>query len=137
MNDFLFHGKRVDNGEWVEGLLFFYHDSFYQEYRLRIQNLKTKVSFEVDPDTVGQYSGKDDKNHKKIFDGNIIKESSNGIIGVVRFGEYTNNQDYNHIGFYIQWDDEFSDCYRQDLGFWTDRREIEVIGDVHDKFKVL
>lgn len=72
MREILFRAKRIDNGEWVEGLLFYHYDSFYEEYRLHIQKVKLKVSFEVDPNTVCQFTGLVDKHNKKIFENDIV-----------------------------------------------------------------
>lgn len=73
MREILFRGKRVDNGEWVEGLLFYHYDRFYEEYRLHIQKVKSKVSFEIDPDTVGEFSSLYDRKNKEIFEGDILE----------------------------------------------------------------
>lgn len=72
MREILFRGKRTDNDSWVEGLLFYYYDSFYEEYRLHIQKAKPKVSFEIDPNTICQYTGLVDRYNKKIFENDIV-----------------------------------------------------------------
>lgn len=110
MREILFRGKRIDNGNWIEGMLFYYYDSFYEEYRLRIQNPKTKVNFEIDPKTICQYTGLVDRHNKKIFDGDIVRETITSYyqpIGKICYNvencqwriEYVNNiVSVGHIG---------------------------------------
>ena len=54
MREYLFHGKRVDNGEWVEGNLTVWPDG-----SASIDNGPTVTSplYAVIPESVGQYTG--------------------------------------------------------------------------------
>lgn len=69
MREILFRGKRVDNGEWVYG---YYTKHKTGKVFIKEANADCKRSFEVIPESVGQYTGLK-ANDKKIFEGDIIK----------------------------------------------------------------
>lgn len=70
MREILFRGKRKDNGKWISGYLFLVWETAYICWGTTngIPNME-----EVIPETVGQFVGADDKNRRKIFEGDIVE----------------------------------------------------------------
>ena len=148
MIELLFHGKRVDNGEWIEG---YYYESKISGCFILSPKIKAREkdgvvindSFEVAkviPETVGQYTGLTDKNGKKILDGDIISaitlDTGNEQRAVVCFGNFIdeNNGD-EYIGFFIEFDGIKTTITQ--LAMEECKNRIEVIGNIHDNPELL
>ncbi len=89
-----FRGKRVNNGEWVYGYLTMCTDgSCYITTEVERNVLRyvkgkpsyvfTRIEYEVDPKTVGQYTGMEDKGENKIIEGDLYRSVSGYIFEVV------------------------------------------------------
>jgi hypothetical protein len=76
MREYIFHGKREDNGEWVEGNLTVWSDG-----SASIDPVSTPSSplYAVIPESVGQYTGFDEwmlddaSRNAKLYEGDIIE----------------------------------------------------------------
>lgn len=141
MREYLFRGKRLDNGEWVEGDLrhggYFLNDpSVY----ICVPFADTIMNCPVDPNTVGQYTGMQDIAGKRIFEGDFVKAMlTRDCGGGEQVREETGAIGYDTIGMiglmdYLLgvtpvWSDFFHELSLS--GLVTDF-SFEVIGNIHD-----
>lgn len=125
MREILFRGKRIDNGQWVEGS--YCHaeklDRSGDEHFI-IEYSANGSSHRVDPVTVGQYTGLKDKNGKRIFEGDIVDIlTENEEIGVV---------EYEDGGFLVS-----ADGFCVDFHANINGADLDVIGNIHDNPEML
>ena len=116
--EILFRGKRVDSSEWFEGSYWLSRSAVRETTYITdgYGNL-----FCVIPETVGQYTGLNDKNNVKIFEGDILK---------FRSGIYSVEWDNEHSKF-LQRNGQFS----RELHIWIAKSEI--VGNIHDNPELL
>ena len=77
----LYRGKRTKDGVWIEGPLLFVEDkpAIYDQTDTDISAVweygeaRLWGCCEVDPETVGQFTGVTDKNGKKVFEHDIVR----------------------------------------------------------------
>jgi uncharacterized phage protein (TIGR01671 family) len=146
MREILFRGKRKDNGEWFYGDLLQNIDVI----KIREQEKEIKYiarSFEVVPETIGQYTGLTDKNRTKIFEGDIVEvwykqrtlennTEPQKYKAIIVFG---NPNCFYSWGYQLKMIDDFP--YNNDILLWVEMEDtgafVEVIGNIHDNPELL
>lgn len=138
MREILFRGKK-DDDEWVYGS--FCMDALEQfnglcgvDGFIRLYDkAKGKMqTYEVDRETVGQYTGKTDKNKKRVFDGDIIRmfdAKPPFDVGVVQWDD--------HDQCYVVRSTWSEKCHLTDFGNLGRPEYFEVIGNIHDNPELL
>lgn len=132
MREILFRGKQLDNGKWIEGSLMDCRPHYKWQWILYLaegeDGMMTCYKEEVDPDTVGQYTGLMVKG-KRIFEGDILSGLfifGMRVAGVVEFRDGS---------FGVKWmrgtNEEFS-AFTSCCNI-----EWEVIGNIHDDPELL
>ena len=129
MREILFRGKRISNGQFVSGDLEcnkISNKSFIHTYS---SDGKFCRQFEVDPATVGQYTGVVDKNGKQVFEDDIIGYTDTDIFGVVN--RYHEGNFYINTDTYCNYTSD-NDC--ANVGYMMNRAttKLHVIGNIHD-----
>ena len=98
---FLFRGKKIDNGEWIQGYLY---GIWERRYILWGMTNDIPNMVEVDPETVCQCTAMPDKNKKLVFEHDIVWDSDERA-----FYEIIWNQED------MCWNVEDADCHKSEF----------------------
>jgi hypothetical protein len=121
MREILFRGKRKDNGEWVYG---FYRSYIYRKKKHAWLETIDRI-WEVKPETVGQYTGLEDINGVKIFEGDIV-----------RYGDFGRIPEPDISMDKVVWENGGFIIGGEYMGL-SYSVEIEIIGNIHDNPELL
>ena len=123
MREILFRAKRIDNGDWIEGLPSCDINGNLTEFEVYRGFANCEIA-DVDSETVCQWTGLTDKNNRKIFEGDICKIHSGPI-------------DEEDGCFSVEWDEGdarfalYGEGLTVDFGNYHGH-ECEVIGNIFD-----
>lgn len=125
MREILFRGKRWDNGKWETGDLLQYQDG-----RTEIHSYVKgcRQANEVDNRTIGQYTGLEDVNGVKIFEGDIVSFERVNALG------YTTSR-IGDVRYYDKLPIFYIMATTGDAWDWCVCEKITVIGNIHDNLE--
>lgn len=133
MRGIKFRGKRLDNDEWCYGSLLIWADGEC------IILEKSDSSYdmwkrEINPDTVGQFTGLYDREGNEIFEGDVVTG--------LEYADFHTGDDGN-VNAVVVWDTEWA-SFMLDAGCRVNirpcadiRRRIRVTGNIHDNPSLL
>lgn len=137
MRKIKFRGKEINAGEWVFG--FYTRGSFIdpntgkETIRHIIDN---GMLHDVEPETVGQFTGLTDKDGREIYEGDVLKSRS--IIHVVEY-----NEDEGAFVGRFNFHSHVPNVPMRQTGFtgltqWCiNKFKKEVVGNIHDNPELL
>lgn len=133
MREIKFRGKRLDNGEWIVGNLITYESSqcaimCKQFTKIGYEATEIARRIEVNPATVGQYTGLKDRNGREIYEGDVMRF-------ITEFGEAITSEVAFMDGFFHVQGEEDDDIYG--ITYVVESMNAEIIGNIHDNPELL
>ncbi len=134
MREYLFRGKRVVNGEWLFGG---FHSRFDRAFIIGCSKSFRIDGMDVIPETVGQFTGRRDKNFKMVFEHDILQlytvwedgTVDKYAVAVVLFS--------THDQAYVLCCGNDLNVRYDDFGNYGRPEYYEVIGNIHDNPELL
>lgn len=155
MREIKFRGKRVDNGDWVEGFLadsisdnpcimpkpFFATKDFGEIDENGNPILEDSIAiggfYNVVPETVGQFTGLIDKNGKEIYEGDVLKTTYQYQDTFKEYIAVVEHDELNPCFVMVyKFQGNGHTCHEYDF-VCVGLRKNEVIGNIHDNPELL
>lgn len=147
MREILFRAKAINrikgreyrtsykNGDWVYGLVTEMYDDRFPNLPATMRNTDGVSNIDVDYKSIGQYTGLTDKNGKKIFEGDIIKQiNSYDKLEMTGFVRFSKSSQFVISHTYT----EKENCYKRGKKkAFAIKTNCEIIGNIYDNPELL
>ncbi len=135
-----YRGKRIDTQKWVEGNYVHLRGcKDHEDLHLIID--EHGEYHRIDPNTVGEYAGMNDKTNNQIFEGDIIKRA-NELRPIIFDREVS--------AFGYRYGEDYDFCYLGDIAGSLQPEEyykseenriicpnLEIVGNIHDNLELI
>lgn len=125
MREIKFRGKRITDGEWLYGYYFVNRGKHFIVTDGLAPAGNTFKDYEIDPMTIGQYTGLKDKNGREIYEGDVV------CLGDIKRRTGVIVRSDTKPAFVLEVNDAAFDLYSRN------QHRYEVIGNIHDNLELL
>ena len=131
MREILFKAKRKGTGEWIEGFYCKYGHTKKEKHYIVPSYASDLYAFEIDAETICQYTGLTDKNGNKIWENDVVRKTDTNPLGWGRVRTCTVS--FDKLGYWLL-TTEYGD------GYWLgefESEQLEVIDNIFDNAELL